>query len=107
MRNENNDNIIYSINIDDIQEVANQVLERDLTDQEIALIQNSVGDYVDWFQAIENAINEHITEWVYSLKYKMTQDLLHQIDSLKSVLDTYRSSPAHVVKHQWTTPPFL
>jgi hypothetical protein len=62
MNDENDGKIIYSININDIQDVANEVLERDLTNEEIALVQDSVGDYIDWFQAIENAINQHINE---------------------------------------------
>ena len=50
--------IIYSINTDDLQEVAEEVLERRLTQSEIALVQDKVGDHIDWFQAIENAIQE-------------------------------------------------
>ncbi len=62
MRNDGNDKIIYSINVEDIQEVAHQVLERDLTKKEIFLVETSVGDYLDWFQAIENSILEHVKE---------------------------------------------
>ena len=62
MKNDSNDRIVYSINIGDIQEVAQQVLERDLTRKEIILVEESVGDYLDWFQAIENAISKHITD---------------------------------------------
>jgi hypothetical protein len=36
--------------------VANEVLERQLTSDEITAVGNAVGDYLDWFQAIENAI---------------------------------------------------
>jgi len=60
MEKDSNDRIIYSINVADIQEVANQVLERRLTKGEIVLVEESVGDYIDWFQAIENSIREHI-----------------------------------------------
>ncbi len=60
MKTSNNDRIIYSINIGDIQEVASQVLERRLTEKEAILVEKSVGDYIDWFQAIENSIREHI-----------------------------------------------
>jgi len=60
MGNNNNGKIVYSINVDDIREVANQVLGRDLTKGEAALIQDSIGDNIDWFQAIENAIRKHI-----------------------------------------------
>ena len=62
MKNDSNDRIVYSINVGDIQEVAQQVLERDLTKKEIVLVEESAGDYLDWFQAIENAICKHITE---------------------------------------------
>jgi len=62
MKKDGTDRIIYSINVGDIQEVANQVLERDLTKEEVVLVENSVGDYLDWFQAIENSILEHVKE---------------------------------------------
>ena len=62
MKTQAGEEIVYGINIDDIQEVSMQVLERPLTDEEIALVKESVGDYIDWFQAIENAIQKHINE---------------------------------------------
>jgi len=61
MNTKSDDRIIYSINVSDIQEIANQVLERRLTKKEMVLVERSVGDYIDWSQAIENSINEHIT----------------------------------------------
>jgi hypothetical protein len=62
MKKDNNERIVYSINVSDIQEVANEVLERELTKEEISLIEDSIADHIDWFQAIENAIDEHIAE---------------------------------------------
>ena len=62
MKTQAGEEIVYGINVDDIQEVSMQVLERPLTDEEIALVKESVGDYIDWFQAIENAIQKHINE---------------------------------------------
>ncbi len=62
MKNDSNERIVYSINVADIQEVANQVLERDLTKEEVTLVEDSIGDYLDWFQAIENSINEYVKE---------------------------------------------
>ena len=61
MENDNDDRIVYSINVADIQEIAEQVLERKLTKEEIILVEQSVGDYIDWSQAIENSIREHVT----------------------------------------------
>jgi len=47
---------VYEISVDDLQQVAKEVLEHELTDDEIVAVGNSVGDYIDWFQAIENSI---------------------------------------------------
>jgi len=52
--------IVYSMNIADVQNVANQVLGRTLMRKEIMLVKESIGEYVDWFSAIEFAINKHI-----------------------------------------------
>ena len=62
MKNDSNDRIVYSISVGDIQEVAKQILERDLTKKEVILVEESVGDYIDWFQSIENALRKHVTE---------------------------------------------
>jgi hypothetical protein len=52
--------IIYSINIADVQEVARRVLDRQLTNQELAAVEGAVGDFIDWFGAIESAIHKHV-----------------------------------------------
>lgn len=57
---ENKEKIIYSINIEDVQNVANQDLGRDLNDDELKLIEDKIGDYIDWFGAISNAISDSI-----------------------------------------------
>lgn len=57
---ENKEKIIYSINIEDVQNVANQDLGRDLNDDELKLIEDKIGEYIDWFGAISNAISESI-----------------------------------------------
>jgi hypothetical protein len=51
---------VYEISVADLQDVAKEVLERELTDQEVVGVGNLVGDYIDWFQAVENAIYKHI-----------------------------------------------
>ena len=61
MKTNKDDKIIYSINVKDIQEVANQAIRRRLTKKEIGLVEKSIGGHIDWFQAIENSIREHIT----------------------------------------------
>jgi hypothetical protein len=52
--------IIYSINIGDIQNVANDELGRDLTSEEIKLIEPAIGDKIKWYDIIEEAINQNI-----------------------------------------------
>ena len=54
----NPEKIIYSINIEDVQNVAEQELERKLTAKELRLVEDKVGDYINWYEAILNAINE-------------------------------------------------
>jgi hypothetical protein len=54
--------IIYKLNVADIQEVSEEVLGRRLNEKEIGWVQESVGDHIDWFAAIENAICQHIPE---------------------------------------------
>jgi len=52
-----NEKAVYKISVEDLQQVAKEVLERELTSEEIAAVGNAVGDYIDWFQAIEHAIH--------------------------------------------------
>jgi len=49
--------IIYSINIEDVQNVAEQALDRKLTAKELKLVEDKVGDYINWYEAILNAID--------------------------------------------------
>lgn len=52
--------IIYSLNIEDIQIVANRELNRDLSKVEIELIKDNIAEYVNWYEAIANAINNRL-----------------------------------------------
>ena len=60
MKNDNTEEIVYEISVRDLQDVSRKVLERPLTKKEVALVSESVGDYIDWFQAIEHAIHAHV-----------------------------------------------
>jgi hypothetical protein len=51
---------VYEISIVDLQDVAKEMLGRELADEEVVAVGNSVGDYIDWFQAVENAIYRHV-----------------------------------------------
>lgn len=52
--------IIYSINIEDVQNVAQQELGRNLTAKELKIVEDKVGDQFDWLEAIVSLIVRHI-----------------------------------------------
>jgi hypothetical protein len=60
MKNDNSKDIVYEISVRDLQDVSREILKRPLTKKEVALVSESVGDYIDWFQAIEHAIHAHV-----------------------------------------------
>ncbi|MEP9412150.1 MAG: hypothetical protein HRF42_12285 [Candidatus Brocadia sp.] len=49
---------IHSINVEDVQTVAEQELGRKLTAEELKLVEDKLGDYVGWYEAILHAMNE-------------------------------------------------
>lgn len=59
---ENNDDIIYSLNIDDVQTVAMEEIGRELSLSEIESIKDSIGDNINWYDAILDAINAKIQQ---------------------------------------------
>lgn len=52
--------IVYSINIEDIQNVANKELDRDLTEEELKRVEEKLGDYFDWYGTIAMCIEESV-----------------------------------------------
>lgn len=52
--------IVYSIDIKDIQNVAEQELNRELSPEELKLIASRIGNYISWYDAIALAINEKL-----------------------------------------------
>ena len=56
----NKDKIIFSINIKDVQNVAEDELGRELNDKELKLIEGKIGDYFSLRETLSMAINELI-----------------------------------------------
>lgn len=56
----NTSKIIYSINIEDVQNVAEEELGRKLSKKELEIIEDKLGDYIDWYSAIDIAIQSEI-----------------------------------------------
>ena len=52
--------IIYSINIEDVQNVAEEEFGRKLTKKELKIIEDKIGDYIDCYGAIDIAIQNEI-----------------------------------------------
>ena len=52
------DRIVYSINVEDLQTVAEQELERELSDEEIKIVEDRLGDYIDWYGSIALVLGE-------------------------------------------------
>lgn len=55
--------IIYSINIEDVQNVAEQELGRKLSKKELKIIEEKIGDYIDWYENINMAIQNTISDY--------------------------------------------
>lgn len=56
----NQDKVIYQLTIEDLQRVATEILERDLTENELKIIENKISDNIDWYKAIEDTILQNI-----------------------------------------------
>jgi hypothetical protein len=50
--------LVYQISVEDLQSVANDELERDLTEEEIMKIEDIIGDYIDWYGTISECISK-------------------------------------------------
>ena len=56
------DPIIYSVNIDDVQHVAHEKLLRALSMEELKIVEEKLGDHMDWYGAIASAINDVLND---------------------------------------------
>lgn len=58
----NLDSPIYQLTVADLQDVANDLLNRELTYKEIELLEDKIVDYIDWYSIIQNLIDLYIEE---------------------------------------------
>ena len=47
---------IYAINVEDVQTVAQDELERELTDKEVKDLEETIANNIGWYDAIQNAL---------------------------------------------------
>ncbi len=55
-------NVVYELIDEDVQNVSEEVLGRKLNPSEISRIKDVIAEKINWFDAIESAINETILE---------------------------------------------
>ncbi len=53
-----NNQLIYSLTVEDIQTVANQEIERDLLPDEIEKITDAIAEKINWYNAIADSIHQ-------------------------------------------------
>ncbi len=54
-----NQRILYSINVEDVQTVAMETLGRELSENEIKLVEDRIGDFFhNWFEILETLIKD-------------------------------------------------
>lgn len=56
MEEQKREDIFYSLCIEDIQTVAFQEIERELTDEELEIIKDAISKRIDWHEAIADSI---------------------------------------------------
>lgn len=52
--------IIYSISVEDVQNAAEEYLGRQVSKKEMKIIEDKLGDYIDWHEAIVLAIDDAV-----------------------------------------------
>jgi len=58
--NSSEERAMYSISIEDVQHVAEEALERKLTIEELKIVENKLGSFINWYDAVENTIDLYI-----------------------------------------------
>ncbi len=59
--------ILYSINVQDVQDVAQSECDRELNDDEMESVAAKLGEYIDWYEAVNTAIAQTIQKGKTSL----------------------------------------
>jgi len=50
--------VIYSVNIEDVQNVAVERLGRHLNKEELKRVEDKIDDYIDWYGTISDTIDD-------------------------------------------------
>jgi hypothetical protein len=52
--------IVYSVSVQDVQDVARREYHRDLSKEEVESVAAKLGEYIDWYEAVDMAIAETV-----------------------------------------------
>ncbi|HSH53244.1 MAG TPA: hypothetical protein VK982_16075 [Bacteroidales bacterium] len=58
--------LIYQLTTDDVRNVANAELERELTAEELKIVQDKIGDYINWYEIINSILNSELDKREYN-----------------------------------------
>ncbi len=59
--------ILYSINVQDVQDVAQREFDRELNDKEMESVAAKLGEYIDWYEAVNTAVAQTVRKGETSL----------------------------------------
>jgi hypothetical protein len=59
--------ILYSINVQDVQDVAQREFDRELNDKEIESVAAKLGEYIDWYEAVNTTVAQTLQKGETSL----------------------------------------
>ena len=65
-----NEKVVYHLTVEDLQNVANDYFDRDLTVEEIALVTAKLGDCINWYDDIQSAIILSIGKKVSKVQFR-------------------------------------
>jgi hypothetical protein len=60
MHNMKRTDILYSINVQDVQEVTQREYDRELDEGEVKSVAAKLGEYIDWYEAVNTAVAQTI-----------------------------------------------
>jgi hypothetical protein len=60
MHNMKKTDILYSINVQDVQDVAEREYDRELDDGEVESVAAKLGEYIDWYEAVNTVVAQTI-----------------------------------------------
>ena len=53
-----NERILYAINAEDVQRVATEEFAAKLTKKDLKIVEEKLGDYIDWYDAVALALHD-------------------------------------------------